>query len=133
MLSASLLFCMCWFFFFFFFLMIRRPPRSTLFPYTTLFRSARPRRSRPPLHRQLVTLAGSADLAQNAAVARRVGRRARGRLERCAADGHGRAGPENERPVQLQLKTTQSIHVDAAGIYMSKARECSLLDCEFHN
>src|SRR2546430_16387966 len=28
-------------FFFFFFLMIRRPPRSTLFPYTTLFRSAR--------------------------------------------------------------------------------------------
>src|SRR5256885_2516460 len=32
--------------FFFFFLMIRRPPRSTLFPYTTLFRS-RMRRWRP--------------------------------------------------------------------------------------
>src|SRR5207249_5348167 len=31
----------------FFFLMIRRPPRSTLFPYTTLFRSrVRPRRVR---------------------------------------------------------------------------------------
>src|SRR2546430_15956118 len=29
-------------FLFFFFLMIRRPPRSTLFPYTTLFRSAHP-------------------------------------------------------------------------------------------
>src|SRR5436853_5770457 len=29
-------------FFFFFFLMIRRPPRSTLFPYTTLFRSKIP-------------------------------------------------------------------------------------------
>src|SRR3989442_10014919 len=28
--------------FLFFFLMIRRPPRSTLFPYTTLFRSATP-------------------------------------------------------------------------------------------
>src|SRR5258706_5647984 len=28
---------------FFFFLMIRRPPRSTLFPYTTLFRSLQPR------------------------------------------------------------------------------------------
>src|SRR3712207_9479863 len=27
---------------FFFFLMIRRPPRSTLFPYTTLFRSLDP-------------------------------------------------------------------------------------------
>src|SRR6266480_7371155 len=32
---------------FFFFLMIRRPPRSTLFPYTTLFRSPRALR-RPP-------------------------------------------------------------------------------------
>src|SRR3712207_7230077 len=35
----------------FFFLMIRRPPRSTLFPYTTLFRSpgmARPTPSRSP-------------------------------------------------------------------------------------
>src|SRR5438132_14426416 len=29
-------------FIFFFFLMIRRPPRSTLFPYTTLFRSRSP-------------------------------------------------------------------------------------------
>src|SRR6266481_9620819 len=33
-------------FFFFFFLMIRRPPRSTLFPYTTLFRP-RPRGGHP--------------------------------------------------------------------------------------
>src|SRR6266404_8638767 len=33
-------------FFFFFFLMIRRPPRSTLFPYTTLFRSRGWRRGR---------------------------------------------------------------------------------------
>src|SRR6266568_1338126 len=30
---------LCYVFFYFFFLMIRRPPRSTLFPYTTLFRS----------------------------------------------------------------------------------------------
>src|SRR3712207_7405258 len=28
--------------------MIRRPPRSTLFPYTTLFRSPRPHRRAPP-------------------------------------------------------------------------------------
>src|SRR5260370_41154596 len=46
-------------FFFFFFLMIRRPPRSTLFPYTTLFRS-RPRDvwlsglDQPWLHRAYV-------------------------------------------------------------------------------
>src|SRR5687768_18474679 len=45
-------FCFCFFFcFFFFFLMIRRPPRSTLFPYTTLFRSRRRRRSRSPISR----------------------------------------------------------------------------------
>src|SRR5438093_8143202 len=36
---------MC-FSFFFFFLMIRRPPRSTLFPYTTLFRSDEGARAR---------------------------------------------------------------------------------------
>src|SRR6266496_5619344 len=34
--------------FLFFFLMIRRPPRSTLFPYTTLFRSRRPGRGAVP-------------------------------------------------------------------------------------
>src|SRR2546430_8738310 len=38
----------------FFFLMIRRPPRSTLFPYTTLFRS---RRSRPLDRRTLARAA----------------------------------------------------------------------------
>src|SRR3712207_7371323 len=35
----------------FFFLMIRRPPRSTLFPYTTLFRSVHGRRH-PPARRR---------------------------------------------------------------------------------
>src|SRR5205085_12118456 len=48
--TRELLLCLCqystfsilysfFYLFFFFFLMIRRPPRSTLFPYTTLFRS----------------------------------------------------------------------------------------------
>src|SRR5688572_33140060 len=37
--SFFVLFLFFFFFSFFFFLMIRRPPRSTLFPYTTLFRS----------------------------------------------------------------------------------------------
>src|SRR5256885_16898321 len=36
---------------FFFFLMIRRPPRSTLFPYTTLFRSLHRARLRRPARR----------------------------------------------------------------------------------
>src|SRR3712207_7643699 len=38
--------CVC-----FFFLMIRRPPRSTLFPYTTLFRSRRRQVAEPCGHR----------------------------------------------------------------------------------
>src|SRR5439155_26205024 len=59
------------FFFFFFFLMIRRPPRSTLFPYTTLFRSQELRElllrhSREPLarsqtHKQLGKLLSTAE------------------------------------------------------------------------
>src|SRR2546430_3932244 len=39
MLSLVYYYCTIFLFLFFFFLMIRRPPRSTLFPYTTLFRS----------------------------------------------------------------------------------------------
>src|SRR5229473_1609915 len=39
-------------FFFFFFLMIRRPPRSTLFPYTTLFRPADRDRGGPRARRR---------------------------------------------------------------------------------
>src|SRR6202171_6675041 len=41
---------------FFFFLMIRRPPRSTLFPYTTLFRSPF---AREPLRRATQSACGS--------------------------------------------------------------------------
>src|SRR5436305_14880943 len=37
----------------FFFLMMRRPPRSTLFPYTTLFRSHTHHRDRPGRVRQV--------------------------------------------------------------------------------
>src|SRR2546422_7151799 len=46
---------------FFFFLMIRRPPRSTLFPYTTLFRSPRTVASRD-LGRRHAAHAGGAFL-----------------------------------------------------------------------
>src|SRR3712207_8426420 len=38
--------------------MIRRPPRSTLFPYTTLFRSRRGRALEQPLHRLIQPLLG---------------------------------------------------------------------------
>src|SRR2546429_6274387 len=60
-------FCLC----FFFFLMIRRPPRSTLFPYTTLFRS--PVHILPKPRREF--LAHSASHRQNSALHRRIPRR----------------------------------------------------------
>src|SRR5687767_15336944 len=42
-----------------FFLMIRRPPRSTLFPYTTLFRSGRGVLRRPPFLCPAISCGGS--------------------------------------------------------------------------
>src|SRR6266496_5855885 len=56
------------FFFIFFFLMIRRPPRSTLFPYTTLFRSGEGVRPAaiPDQHRvALRVVAGSSRLGKD--------------------------------------------------------------------
>src|SRR6266480_7377559 len=47
-------------FFVFFFLMIRRPPRSTLFPYTTLFRSPVPT-TNGPTPRSTTSPAGTGD------------------------------------------------------------------------
>src|SRR3712207_7104171 len=65
--------------------MIRRPPRSTLFPYTTLFRSLR-RREVPPGPRPGARLAGlhelGPDLAVGLQVRRRSARRAATRGER---------------------------------------------------
>src|SRR3712207_7310046 len=64
----------------FFFLMIRRPPRSTLFPYTTLFRSAGSARPR---------------LRSGGARGREGDRPGRGGGGRCAACGS--AGRERRR------------------------------------
>src|SRR5437870_12768224 len=44
--------------FYFFFLMIRRPPRSTLFPYTTLFRSPSTGSNEVDLDLHFTTVAG---------------------------------------------------------------------------
>src|SRR5439155_23622989 len=56
--------------FVFFFLMIRRPPRSTLFPYTTLFRSQRKGSARPRLVRLFRAEGQPADRGRRAARAR---------------------------------------------------------------
>src|SRR2546430_5900138 len=74
---------------FFFFLMIRRPPRSTLFPYTTLFRSGVVARHR----------GGRAD-----AVARFDGdrRRAGAGGERLRRGGEGQRSEEHTSELQSQ-------------------------------
>src|SRR5256885_16263345 len=66
----------------FFFLMIRRPPRSTLFPYTTLFRSRQ---------EFLVALAG---VAPHDAAHRGVG------LQRRRVDRHGARSEEHTSELQ---------------------------------
>src|SRR2546430_3227837 len=58
----------------FFFLMIRRPPRSPLFPYTTLFRSVH-RDRRPDPHRHRETRRAAARSAQAADAGRQGGER----------------------------------------------------------
>src|SRR2546421_8365350 len=63
--------------------MIRRPPRSTLFPYTTLFRSVR----------------GEASCARGGAREEAGGPAGRARTVRARARGHaGAAGPGGTRP-----------------------------------
>src|SRR3712207_7198903 len=62
---------------FFFFLMIRRPPRSTLFPYTTLFRSRVDERD-DPLGRRPVPERADRDVP-------------RGGADEARAVGHGQA------------------------------------------
>src|SRR5207253_11153827 len=54
------------YFFLFFFLMIRRPPRSTLFPYTTLFRSERPVKAAELFAFTLRVRAGNTDVLTDA-------------------------------------------------------------------
>src|SRR5256885_6899947 len=63
-----------WSVFFFFFLMIRRPPRSTLFPYTTLFRSDAQRQDSGFHRLQQMHVSSDCGWAD----------RARARSERCA-------------------------------------------------
>src|SRR5258707_9525137 len=60
----------------FFFLMIRRPPRSTLFPYTTLFRSPSP----PDFSPGPTPVTPAADMAPTHEVAPREGDRKSTRL-----------------------------------------------------
>src|SRR5215469_18532188 len=105
-------------FWFFFFLMIRRPPRSTLFPYTTLFRSRREpgtgADSKPARAVGRSQPLDSRENAQPGGADRRIGRAARNHALRVAAwlrgerrepvssDRNSR-GPLEERPLPLGI------------------------------
>src|SRR3712207_8728528 len=71
--------------------MIRRPPRSTLFPYTTLFRSRRPRRRRAAGGPRVVAAAGP-------------GRHRAARGPQRAAEGRRRDARSEEHTSELQSR-----------------------------
>src|ERR1022692_4012383 len=78
--------------FFFVFLMIRRPPRSTLFPYTTLFRSVRIDSAASPADWAKDPAAGTKRIAQTfreaASIAESFGERLAAEGEICWAGMH---------------------------------------------
>src|SRR3712207_9136838 len=74
--------------------MIRRPPRSTLFPYTTLFRSQQPADPAPPRHLAPPARLGPGEVARGGADREEglpeglVQRRVRARLDGVEHAGH---------------------------------------------
>src|SRR5256885_5536671 len=87
---------------YFFFLMIRRPPRSTLFPYTTLFRS-----------RQMLGLADEGRLAQRHPFLR----------ERRGAQRLGFAGDHRTRS-QGAVQDRKSTRLNSSHLVISYAVFC---------
>src|SRR3712207_7666078 len=77
--------------------MIRRPPRSTLFPYTTLFRSAEGRRD--PHDPAVVGREATAEHAHDL-----VGRRLRRPDLRCPPRGHQQPRRSEEHTSELQSR-----------------------------
>src|SRR3712207_7815036 len=96
---------------FFFFLMIRRPPRSTLFPYTTLFRSD---------HGALVRLAVHDLWGQHEALLARVGRQG----VQGALAGAGVAGPLRGLAVDRDQADRKSTRLNSSHANISYAVFC---------
>src|ERR1039458_158092 len=94
-----------------FFLMIRRPPRSTLFPYTTLFRSSRKATAAHPRN----VKAGSVCLVQVITI--------RVNPQEGASEGHGRASAAAERRgTKRQVRGRQKI--GGRGIPVNDTKAC---------
>src|SRR3989475_10919068 len=88
---------------FFFFLMIRRPPRSTLFPYTTLFRSIRSGGGHHPRGDRSVRRLRAAELHHGMGESRGQDRRAPPSLPRDRLERH-RAGRRHAARVAAHLR-----------------------------
>src|SRR2546427_6520541 len=88
-----------------FFLMIRRPPRSTLFPYTTLFRSRQPGRAtrRPARHHAAAGRAHDPRVRGGRAGAQ--GRRGHPVRRRDRRNGGGGRGGSGEHTSELQSQS----------------------------
>src|SRR3712207_6955984 len=84
--------------------MIRRPPRSTLFPYTTLFRSQGADRRRPPQGRRR----RAEEQGHRTEERRRGARTARGRRDRGERQQRGSAGPGPARRSEEHTSELQS-------------------------
>src|SRR3712207_8233129 len=85
-----------------FFLMIRRPPRSTLFPYTTLFRSAAPKGDTASIEQEgPMPRGGKRELIDTGTDKRYVRRDAQGRFKE--SDDVGRSRSE-EHTSELQSR-----------------------------
>src|SRR3989449_8292368 len=98
----------------FFFLMIRRPPRSTLFPYTTLFRSHpdRPAPPRAPLHHGPQAVRATQPALGRRQVAVRHGGPDERRRDRLPVVRHGR-DDVHDKPV-LARQPPHHLHVARA-------------------
>src|SRR3712207_8485763 len=101
--------------FFFFFLMIRRPPRSTLFPYTTLFRS----RARGPARRHRPRASRRADRADGA--------KRGGQVD--AAEGHRRAARDRK---STRLNSSHANISYAVFCLKKKKKKTNLIFISFH-
>src|SRR6266498_5426230 len=117
--------------FFFFFLMIRRPPRSTLFPYTTLFRSPDAPLARITLEpvRDLVVLKEQRDRTGLRQALLRLRRRERRRdCRRGEREQNDRDGDEPQDARQRFLRKDQSLlPMKFAGVTRTMAIACDTI------
>src|ERR1035438_7545854 len=84
--------------------MIRRPPRSTLFPYTTLFRSVQPSVSPDALYKQGLALEEQGSVAKAVKLYQQAGRQGNGPAAKKLGDIFGSGKSDVPRDYQESLR-----------------------------